>query len=165
MLDRVSPTKVDAWGFKAEFDKVLGKVELLTPSSLSGEGSLRVETEVVRSLRHELDVARPPELLVLRAWARLEAAMRQISDAEHPHVSARVWNRSQPIDQVARELGFDADEISALRELRELRNRIAHTLDVSVSDEEAARYRAATERFLSRLNGGSNKSDGDSASG
>ena len=29
MLDRVNPTKVDVWGFKAEFEKRLDKVDLL----------------------------------------------------------------------------------------------------------------------------------------
>jgi hypothetical protein len=32
LFERLNPTKVDAWGFSAEFEKTLNKIDALTPA-------------------------------------------------------------------------------------------------------------------------------------
>ena len=63
--------------------------------------------------------------------------------------------RSMPrrLDQAARDLGLDEDEVSALMELRKLRNQVAHSIDAPVTETEAVRFEAAAERLLRRLTG------------
>jgi uncharacterized protein (TIGR02391 family) len=100
-----------------------------------------------------VDERRRPSMApeILEAWDRLEGLMRQMSDAQHPRVSDRLWTPPRRIEEAARELGLDAGEISALMELRKLSDQVAHSADVPVTEAEAARFKAATERLLARM--------------
>jgi hypothetical protein len=159
MLDRVNPTKVDAWGFKAEFERTLTKVEALTPASeeeekaalsaLEGKGAS--EPLPPPPPPREPTALAPPEVTILESWRRIESLMRQMSDAQHPRISARFWNPPRKIDEAARELGLSDDEIAALMELRKLRNQVAHSIDAPVTPEDAARFQIVTERLLGRM--------------
>ncbi|HEY1720915.1 MAG TPA: hypothetical protein VGG27_06695 [Magnetospirillaceae bacterium] len=209
MIDRVSPTKVDAWGFKAEFEKTLDKVELLTssrppnarsaaldvsspippadkPAASSSppnpkivekaSDSQRAAAEHVqdRNRDGEGDYARSagpmkkaalfetvpliptkalqqPELIVMNAWHLLEATMRKLDDHKHPAIGRGLWNSPRTFDIAARELGLNADEIAALRELRKLRNQVAHSENAPVSLEEALRFQKAVDQLIKRL--------------
>ncbi len=159
MLGEVTPTKVDAWGFKAEFEKSLAKVELLAPAVI---GKLEV-TQEAQTLNATGQVALPPpsdedkssaepptlaspDMIVLQAWRQLESRMRKLSDAQGHSMPRR-------IEVAARELGLAADEVSALMELRKLRNNVAHSVDAPVTDAEATRFAAATENLLKRITG------------
>jgi hypothetical protein len=64
MLSRVTPTKVDAFGFKAEFERTLDKVEQLTAPT--DQKPAQIEDLLLAS----------PEAVILDSWRQLEAEVR-----------------------------------------------------------------------------------------
>jgi hypothetical protein len=149
--------------------KTLEKVTLLTnkavgnatlpPISASGKVEMAVPPETGESKATDASSTLPtykggglssPEVEILGAWRQLEDSLRG-SSAQQSLITGG-WNRPQRVEETARELGLDADEIAALAELRKLRNQVAHSVDAPVTDTEAARFKALTERLLLRIN-------------
>ena len=166
MLDRVSPTKVDAWGFKAEFARDLDKAEILTrpkeeqrkpakaakpptmafdakPPPRSGQENYRFISGL-----HALD---SPEASVLTDWAALETAFQEkaaivgIAPSVQGLPSRSGWTSLGP------QLGLTEDETAAVQELRKLRNDVAHATGARLSPEEARRYREVVTHLISKL--------------
>jgi hypothetical protein len=175
MLDRVNPTKLDAWGLKAEFEKRLDKVDLLTspPDTVEdaprfqrrgpkgGEGDvvgfmIREEpakdtTQESRTLRLGPEIVNvSPGTWILQSWITIERSLRRAADKLHPRKKGPVWLPPAELLQVAAEIGLTADEIAALKELRALRNQVAHE-DVALTFSEAERYYIAVQRLLARI--------------
>jgi hypothetical protein len=160
MIDRLDPTKVDVLGFKAEFARRLEKVNLLTPPLVKPANLVQPKSflamdeqiskpQVTRIAPIKQSVT-SPDAIVLLAWRNLESTMRSLSDAKRPKIG-KLWTPPLRIEEAAKELGLSQDEVQALLELRQLRNKVAHSSDAPVSEDEAAQFREATERLLYRL--------------
>src|SRR3954471_13715273 len=65
MLNRISPTKIDAFGFKAEFERTLDKVDQLTPPA--DQKDLPILT-LNRSPKDAELIPASPEAIILDAW-------------------------------------------------------------------------------------------------
>jgi hypothetical protein len=146
MMGRINPTKVDAWGFKAEFDKTLEKVEILTSEKASNPTMAMdstLETEKPKPAALEA-----PEIKILRAWNDLEVAMRKASPARRPGIK---WITPKTIDEAAKDLKLGEDEIAAVNEMRELRNKVAHTGFTVLTRADAARYYDAANELIRRV--------------
>ena len=185
MVDRVNPKKVDAWGFKAEFEKRLEKAELLVPpqgksigkssnnihrivgttsaddaglslSSSSNEtltwssGGVSIDAPASIRMRYN-PVDASPEMAILTAWNQVEKAIRD-AGIKRGVESAKPWTSWRVIEEMARRVQLGPDEISALKELRDLRNHVAHTTDIgSVTPLDAKRYIDVAQRFRAQL--------------
>lgn len=165
MIARINITKIDAWGLKAEFEKGLAKVELLTkPTSetalppekptLSIAVDEAIESRLNKNSKRQW--AGPttdlpsPEMTVLNSWRLLEGTMRKFWDDKHPR-HGPTWVPPAQIEQAARELGFSDDEVDSLLVLRRLRNAVAHSVDVQLSWDDATRFKQSVDRLLTRL--------------
>ncbi|MGO8868459.1 MAG: hypothetical protein ACLQME_18370 [Alphaproteobacteria bacterium] len=161
MMDRISPTKVDAWGIKAEFEKSLDKVDLLTPAKESkskptlamdealppsGKKSARIFTRDAAFQRKPSSNA--PEIIVLQAWDRLEKYMKSIQPMLQLE---QLWGRPNAMGIVERILGLTEDEAAAVMELYKLRNQVAHAKYAPVTESDAIRFQDAIDRLLTRI--------------
>jgi hypothetical protein len=125
---------------------------LLTGPAASTEthDEVRISAEVVR-----------PELVILDEWRRIEAALRA---AYKERTGLNLENqRDFRVLQTAKRCGLDDDELEALKEVRSLRNRVAHEKELVVSPMEAARYKEVAGRLLERISAGPRPNPGGSA--
>lgn len=165
MLDRVSPTKLDAWGFKAEFEKALDKVDLLTARDHVERGaqpSTKEEANVVDSqpnhvtpppdleeyLSHQQTFTATPVGIIHEAWDRLENLVSKVV-REEGVVGGFEWFLPD-VERALRRRGLDGDEIAAIMELRRLKNRIYPSMG-SLTIDDALRFKLAAERLMARL--------------
>lgn len=153
LLARINLTKIDAWGFKAEFEKGLEKVETLTPPKEEKPRPKIATDEKLRFEEARPGIAPPgkapsPEAMVLDAWSWLEGDMRAMIDAIYPRRGGVLWTPPLKIDEAARKLGLTDDEVESLMTLRKLRNNVAHSTETLVTWDDAMRFKQATERLL-----------------
>jgi hypothetical protein len=150
MMSRINPTKVDAWGFKAEFEKSLDKVESLTTQNDSkDEFTPRLENVPEEEVRK---IVLAPQGTILDSWRILELTMRQMHDAKHPRVAgSSLWHPPSSIEKAATELGLSPNEIESLLVLRKLRDDVAHSSDAPITWSDANRFKEAIDRLLSRM--------------
>jgi hypothetical protein len=104
-----------------------------------------------------------PEIQVLLAWQRLESEVRRLVDerlkprtgnAQIQAKARNLWHVPHMIESAAKELGLNDDEMAALRELRALRNQIAHSNHPFVMQSDATRFKAIVERLITRMHEG-----------
>jgi hypothetical protein len=157
LIGRINLTKIDAFGFKAEFERGLAKVESLTPAKdekpkpkIAMDEKIAVE-EPKAALTPARAKGASPDATVLDAWSWLEADMRAMIDAIHPRHTGVLWTPPLKIDEAAREFGLSEDEVQSLMVLRNLRNSIAHSASTSITWDDAIRFKQATERLLARM--------------
>jgi hypothetical protein len=159
LFSRLNLTKIEAWGIKAEFERGLDKVEELAPpkEQPKSEEALRLRFENAASGMRYVDALLPfiyenvsPEAMVLDTWSRVEGDMRAMTDALHPRVGTV---RPPPLrfQEAAREFGLTDEEVQSLMVLRDLRNKIAHSAERSLSWEHAARFKRSAEGLLSKM--------------
>jgi len=175
MLDRVNPTKVDAWGLKAEFEKTLDKVELLAPPvtvTVSHMAFLEDSAApvAVPSTPTEPPPEAPflvpasPETVILGAWGRLETLLREkMNGKQHLPRLGLHWTPTYMLVDAAPQFGLTPDETAALRELHKLRDQVAHSFSPSVTYADALRFRDAVDRLSARLMEGPKGEDGRAA--
>jgi hypothetical protein len=166
MLEGVRPTKVDAWGFKAEFARDLDKVDMLTlakegqskhaevakPPTLAPDAkpTPKSDREIFRFISglHSLD---SPEASVLTDWAALETALQQKAATVGIGPSVRGLPSRSEWASLGLKVGLTEDETAAVQELRKLRNDVAHATGARISPEEARRYREVVTHLVSKL--------------
>ena len=142
MLNRINPTKLDAFGVKAGFESTLDKVEQLTPPDEKDLPILRLDN---RPLKSADLISASPEAVILDSWRQLEKPVKQNRSPSNRK------NLVLPLEaQELKDLKFSDDEIAAYASLRKLRNQVAHS-ETPASREEAIRFKEATERLLQRL--------------
>jgi hypothetical protein len=143
MLGRINPTKLDAFGFKAEFERTLDKVEQLTaPADQQKSPIMAFDSKPADT--PEL-IQASPEAVILESWRQLENAARR----KLPPPANKIIFPVHPT-RLADYLNFTEDEIAAFQSLRKLRNQIAHS-DTPVSRDDAMRFKEVTERLLERV--------------
>ena len=175
MADRVNPTKLDAWGLKAEFAEALDKVEtLIPPTPRAASPALAdqppggpVLTDPFRLLPDSPPQVFAPPIMaspapapeqvslspvrsILADWMELSSSMRALADQSRRNAS-KPKKRFATVEEAARELGLSADELAAVRQLEQLRNNVAHSANAPVAAVDAARFRMAKSELLVRL--------------
>jgi hypothetical protein len=119
-------------GDKLEFDKGLFPI--------SAELAAETRAEERQALLKEA-----PTLAMTEAWAWLEKEVwRRTSDQNADH-SAREF------EEAARRGGLSDDQIKALRELHQIKDRVVHSL-ASVTALDAIRFANSTERLIAQMN-------------
>jgi hypothetical protein len=99
LLDRVSLTKIDAWGLKAEFEKGLDKIDILTPPkveeathpprlTIAMDQQIAKDVPTLTQPESGVRTTLTPEIFVLEAWRELEGSMRRLIDAKHPRAES-----------------------------------------------------------------------------
>ena len=77
--------------------------------------------------------------------------MRAMTDAIRPAQIGHFHTPPIRVEEAARRLGLSEDEIESLRTLRDLRNKVAHSAETSLTWDDATRFKEATERLLGRM--------------
>ena len=160
LLAGLNLKRIEGWGVKAEFEKGLDKVEELTLSKdltkseevpwIKFRDSAALKFEYVDKLVPFLYENASPEALVLDTWSCVEGDMRAMTDALHP-TSGSIHVPPLRFEAAAKEFGLNNQEIASLTVLRQLRNKIAHSSDRSLSWEDAARFKESSERLLAKM--------------
>lgn len=145
MFNRVNPTKVDAFGFTAEFERKLDKVEQLSPPPDHEDAA---PTTAISGDSPQIPVLLPasPEAVILESWRQLEKATRQ----KLPQLKFKNFVLPLKESALKSNLYLTDDDIAVYQELRDLRNQVAYK-DAPVSRADAIRYKEAAERFIQRL--------------
>jgi hypothetical protein len=157
MFERVTPTKVDAWGLKAEFEHKLNEIEQITASKEAKDQIPAIAMDEASKERKLLnDSIREafsqdlvsPATSVLETWSDLESYMQRVLNGQHPeeHQSLRTTLATS-----AEKLGLSPAHIKALMALRELRNNVAHAKDASITWEDAVRYKLAATALIEEI--------------
>jgi hypothetical protein len=151
LLTELRLTKFAAWGLTAEFEKRLDKVEDLTETTrkLTDEAPKRLEIQRSTnnaSLGFQLEDS--PQLIILKAWNHLQAELAAASDKPYP--PKRSW-APRAMEDAAKALGMTHNEIEAMRELRNLRNQVAHSIEFSPSRADAIRYSEIADNLILRI--------------
>jgi hypothetical protein len=151
LLNEIRLTKFAAWGLSAEFEKRLDKVEDLTETTRQLADEAPSKRETPRSidktiLGFQSDDA--PPLIILRAWSLLESELRSASDK--PSTRDQPWTPRR-MEDAARILGMTHNEIEAMRELRKLRNQVAHSIDFSLTRADAIRFSEIADDLTVRV--------------
>lgn len=166
LLDRMHPTKMDAWGFKAEFARDLDKVDMLTlPKEVQSKHAkaakpptLALDAKPTPKLDREnyrfisgLHTVDSPEASVLTDWAALETALQEKAAIVGIGPSVRGLPSRSEWASLGPKVGLTEDETAAVQELRKLRNDVAHATGARISPEEARRYREVVTHLVSKL--------------
>lgn len=93
----------------------------------------------------------PPPYIVSQAWLRLEQTIRNLMD-EQPAISSVSSQRRTLLDLRPIKGILSENEIAALNELRQLRNRAAHSLDPDITITDALRYSDIADTLIEKIN-------------
>jgi hypothetical protein len=155
LIGRVNLTKIDVWGFKAEFEKGLDKIEALTWTELTKAKPAIATDEKLQTDRLYPYSSSPagatPETLVLDSWRELEGTMRQMIDKMHPRLPGPLHTPPLRFESAAEELGLSADDVASLLLMRKLRNDLAHSAGAQITWDDALRFQKAARRMLRKL--------------
>lgn len=158
-------TLVIALTFKSELTALIGRLKNLKGKGFSAEfdalqeSSKNITEEIQEYKSYDgedlLTIARiKPTAAVVEAWKEIEAAMlnllgdkqfntkqgrRQISGYE-------ILKQLEPLNVLSR------GEVLVLKELREIRNRAAHSVDREVTPDQAEQYVDVALTFANKLN-------------
>lgn len=180
LIGQISPTKLDAWGIKAEFERKLEQIEALTRADpampepeVPGEGGgpnsapvdrTATDTNVPSSwAQKHLNRYRhtSPETALIKGWEGLDRAIRVTAVLAGRDIkSSRV---SVPLLQ---QIGLNHDELKIFRDLRSLRNRVAHAdTATAITWEDASRFLDAIDRLSRKLKTAVGEREGESFAG
>lgn len=154
LLDYIRPTKVSAWGVSIEL--ALEKAEALTAATRAetkDEQPKQLGTQKTRDHQFQLeaDELRHPQLVVLTEWNTLEAAIYNAAERGRFAPPRVGYLAMRQLETMAKEVGFTLSEIEAIKELRKVRNRVAHELDFPLSKADAVRFSELVRGLISRL--------------
>jgi hypothetical protein len=147
--------KVKAGPVEAEFEAGVEKLEQLVVET-PGEP---MEYYALKERKLELmRVAEAsPRAAVLEAWRDVEAAVLKLVNAKAVYIPEKNASVNTAARVLAKEGYFPADLVSHFYELRELRNKAAHSSDFNPTLETAAGYIELTARVRARLEAAANK--------
>lgn len=179
LLRGLRPIKLKAFGVDAEFETRLQKAEELTasvpagseaalPSAHPGAPPMAFDEASSDTVPKGSGVAAqpqptseppptpslimfhttPPAVRVLRAYSGLDVSLRSLARSTDDKDKPRPTMRD--VSALGASIGFDADEIAALQELRKIRDRAAHGSDVMISSDEATRFEMVAARLGNR---------------
>jgi hypothetical protein len=149
LIDRVNITKLNAWGFTAEFEKSLNRIEnTLTPAKEKKDERTIKESSNAPKLMYSFNIS--PEVMILDAWSWIEVTMRNLLEELEP-ASKEPYEMQFDFATAGRKLGLRNEEVDPLLTLQGLRNLVAHSGGVPISWEEAARFKKATEQLRQRM--------------
>jgi hypothetical protein len=128
-----STVKASGLGVSFEFGEAIAKAEALVadPSTSTPLGDKAT-----------------PEMIILDAWRQLVHQITCIQGGQS--ATAWLWDQSQ-FNEATGRLGLTDDETAALRELRAIRDRVAHTVGVPITPADAERFKQVTQRLTQRL--------------
>jgi hypothetical protein len=94
-----------------------------------------------------------PSAAVLEAYRRLEAVLRRAVRERHPDLSERDLSPTSRLIKIARDDGLILpEEDSALQDLRNMRNRLAHGVETRAIDyEQAMEYAQLVTQLITRI--------------
>jgi hypothetical protein len=109
------------------------------------------EAEDTKRIGDVSELARlPPPYIVSQAWLRLEQAIREAAD-ERPSIGPNPAPRRGYLDIGAMKGFLTDNEIGVLHELRQLRNRAAHSLDPDITITDALRYNDIADGLIQKI--------------
>lgn len=150
LIDRVRPTKFSAWGISVELDKV----EVLTEETRAitkDEAPRQLERPRSDVLTFGTEDYDHPQLVILKSWTALERALYRASGKVEVSPSMPQWISARDMEMVAKELGLTRNELDAIRELRNVRNRVAHEIDFPVTSADAVRFAELSRDLVVRI--------------
>ena len=143
LLREVLPSleKLKFRDFEVVFDRRLTKIES-NAAAIGQEGSSPSIDE-----RIEDTFSINPRSAVIESWLTVEAAVTELARAHD--IQARLPRQRSPIDllHTLEQRGIVPHKLAAmLRDLRAVRNQVAHELEISLEPDMARRYAEAASR-------------------
>ena len=147
--DRIKTAK--AGGFEVTFGERVDKLEDRLPLNSA------IKADTIEETKRIIDISDfshlPPPYIVSQAWLKLEQAIRD--SVNPPKVSASQISRPLPQTtylKIAREQGLlSDDEMPAVRDLRDLRNLAAHSVDPGITLTDALRYHDVANDLVKKI--------------
>ncbi|MFW5920431.1 MAG: hypothetical protein ACOCUS_01225 [Polyangiales bacterium] len=131
--------KVKYKDFEAEFGAQMDELRQESEQAGGGRPSTPAATDRTRRL-HDL-AAVAPNAAVLAAWRKVETAARALLDAEGYELDYAVATPYRMIESVlAGDELLEPRQIKMYRQLRRLRNKVAHADDFELSPGQARQY-------------------------
>lgn len=147
--------KVKAGPVEAEFEAAVEKLEqrvVETPGEPPEYYALKD-----RKLELMRVAEASPRAAVLEAWRDVEAAVLKLADTKAVYVPEKNASVNTAARALAKEGHLPAEWVSHFYELRELRNKAAHSSDFNPTLETAAGYIELTARVRARLEAAARK--------
>ncbi|MGC2778068.1 MAG: hypothetical protein WA418_20770 [Bradyrhizobium sp.] len=150
LIERVRPTKLSAWGVSVELDEV----EALTAETRAIAKD-EAPKQADKPLR-DLLVFQPaeydhPQLVILKAWTALENAIYRAAGKDGPTPGVPSWIPMRVMEAASKKLGLTSNELLAIRELRNVRNRVADEIDFPVTRADAIRFVELSRDLIVRI--------------
>lgn len=147
-------------GFELTFGQGVDQVEEILPAMDVRESALLTtddaeRTKSIRRIENISELSRlPPPYIVSQAWLKLEQAIYDtmvtsayiIPRARKPTLSALDY-----IDFATRQELLTKDEVSAVQQLRLLRNQAAHSINPDITITDALRYYDIASRLALKI--------------
>jgi len=139
-------------GFEFTFGQRVDQIE----ESLPGPGTKEITAPPdARQIESVSELSQlPPPYIVSQAWLRLESAIQNLVDEnlkERGQGDRHIRLGTIPILMLRKMNIFADDELDVLGELRELRNRAAHSLDPNITLTDALRYNDIANNLIHRI--------------
>ena len=132
--------------FREEVQTTLTTVDVLVPPPAVLASAIPPSA---KELAEDVSQADPTKT-IMESWELLDSEVQnQISKKLPPE--SLFWTQPYRMDAALERLGLANDEVAAVMELRNLRNRIAHAGASAVTSHDAIRFKAATTRLLARI--------------
>jgi hypothetical protein len=140
------------WG-ELNFGQSVDEVEDKLPPT---ETKAITESKDSKRIEDVSELARlPPPYIVSYAWLHLEQAIRQAVDEQLPNEPALHTRQSLSpaayLNLVIKKGILPQEEAGVLTELRQLRNRAAHSLDPEITVTDALRYNDIVNSLIQKI--------------
>lgn len=127
-------THYEGLGQRLDFGAALAEAEGSVDKATEGAGASKKQPTRPNALAEEADAS--PSFVIIQAWEELETGLENLREATQPGRKG-LWNGRIPPDLVGRD-GITPQFAKAVRELHDLRNRVAHGQSKPTAGEAAA---------------------------
>ena len=146
-------------GFEFTFGEGVDQLEEILPAQEAKEIVLPTtdaqRTDIAQRIENISELSQlPPPYVVSQAWLKLEQAIRDAVDTS----SLINYGLTKPprhvlgyIDLATRQELVSNDELPAVQQLRELRNRAAHSVDPGITITDALRYYDVANSIIEKI--------------
>jgi hypothetical protein len=135
--------KFKGWGAEVSFlGQQLDRLEAALPPEPQPEAVKPKDTAELQARAVEADL--PPAYLVQEAWKRVEHALNEAS--KRLLMPGENWAKA--LRELPDRLNLLPEEKESLNDLRQLRNRVVHSLDPQITITDALRYRDIADRLV-----------------
>ena len=162
LLNHMHLKKLNVMGNEVELEPDLTNAERLA-ANLTSSSEMKADLTVseapatfVTSYVAHPGILNSPTFLhgvrVNSAWISLMAHMKMLRDRDADSHSPRLkWRESEPLQELASELGLDPSEVGAFTALETLHQRMMRTANPKITPDEAKRFEDTVGRLQRKM--------------